>query len=155
MQVRLFDWEMVDLVFVLLDLFVSTTQMPSLLVHDQYNVDKGDSVIEFLNIEDSPILNIAVEGCEDVAQFELKATEINDADRMDESDETQTEDVDVENKSQCQNCGNMILKGSFQMHVIVCERNNKKCDKCGKIIKRTEFDRHWHCQLCDKVLFIL
>ncbi|KAJ1963599.1 hypothetical protein GGI12_001956 [Dipsacomyces acuminosporus] len=51
----------------------------------------------------------------------------------------------------CANCSSLVPKERFDMHAIVCQRNNVKCPSCERIFKRgsDELKQHWHCDKCS------
>lgn len=54
---------------------------------------------------------------------------------------------------QCENCMQQVPKGSYQLHLNFCARNNVRCTKgCNQIFSRRDtdaIDAHWHCELCS------
>ncbi|AAS51600.1 ADL320Cp [Eremothecium gossypii ATCC 10895] len=51
----------------------------------------------------------------------------------------------------CEYCGNCILKDTYMMHELHCQRRTKICDVCGKkyINTRVKPTAHWHCPKQD------
>ncbi|SPQ99252.1 unnamed protein product (mitochondrion) [Plasmodiophora brassicae] len=52
----------------------------------------------------------------------------------------------------CDNCMRVVPAASFQMHSIVCARNNWACPQCRKVMPVRERNKHAHCDLCDAVI---
>lgn len=59
-----------------------------------------------------------------------------------------------ENEAICENCGAVVPQSSLFLHQNFCLRNNKLCPKgCGKVFHKAIPAEHWHCELCDNVVF--
>jgi hypothetical protein len=125
-----------------------TIEKPTLLDHTFYNVDAGESIIEFEIPEPNPpFLYIGIQGQSiSETQFTLTLCSLNSL---------TTEKTIIEKTSPgpdfqlCVNCETWIPLKTFPMHQAFCERNNAKCKICHKVMKKIEFEAHWHCDVAE------
>ncbi|KAH6583948.1 hypothetical protein BASA60_001139 [Batrachochytrium salamandrivorans] len=147
------------------DCFVSfATEKPSMLDHDFFNVDIGQSCVVIdtaMASVDDPFIYISVVPCHEQALFSLALTMqdiIGDSVRHPNQDSTQIpvgilgdSGDTTANMVVCTNCGASVPNRTIQMHIAYCERNNRQCTKCASVLRKEEFSSHWHCDICTQM----
>ncbi|KAI7362305.1 ubiquitin fusion degradation protein [Hortaea werneckii] len=81
-------------------------------------------------------------------QFTLRAHHPHPDEKMQGTDEDETDAAPNEGDVKCKNCGQWVPQRTLMLHENFCLRNNVLCPKgCGQIFQKRspEFEQHWHC----------
>ena len=126
------------------------TEIPSIIDHTFYSVEKGSRTIllsarEFSR-QERPFMYISLEPYQKdtTAKYRLqiiaKKSLVSDVD----TEESQP-NLEME---KCENCLLFVPVKTIQMHSAFCLRNNILCKKCQKVFHKSGFPSHWHCDQC-------